>query len=175
MSEATPNLFDLLANTIGPGPFKCAYCAERDWAIQVGAVMTESPEEGPTDTDIREITLVCNSCNNNTLKMAYNLNEEHQHDSLGSSDDWISVKDEVPKISDFDNGDEEDEGLSMMLVACDRGPYHTYRLAYYDFDEDYNPKWFNHMYEDMYGPEDVTHWMPLPKAPKRDTLGRGKV
>ena len=159
MPETTPNLFDLLANTIGPGPFKCAYCAERDWVIQVGAVM-----ENSSDTNIREITLVCNSCDNNTLKMAYNLNEDRQYDSLGSSDDWVAVEDKVPHIPDFDEED-AGEGLSMMLVACDRGPYYTYRLAYYDIDENNNPKWFNHMYEDTYGPEDVTHWMPLPKAP----------
>ena len=166
MTETTPSLFDLLANTLGPGPFKCAYCAERDWTIQIGAVTLDS-----SDTGIREITLVCNSCDNNTLKMTYNLNEKRQHDSLGSSDDWVSVEDKVPHIPDFlfDKEDEEDEGPPMMLVACDRGEYYTYRLAYYDIDENGNPKWFNHMYEDTYGPEDVTHWMPLPTAPKRDT------
>lgn len=65
---------------------------------------------------------------------------------------WISVDDELPpKKGEYDD-------LSNNVLATDGKE--IYESVYnYDFED-----WFTH---DMWGLVNVTHWMPLPQAPKK--------
>jgi hypothetical protein len=68
--------------------------------------------------------------------------DEHPH--------WISIADELPpKKSEYDD-------LSNNVLATDGKE--IYESVYnHDFED-----WFTH---DMWGLDNITHWMPLPKMP----------
>ena len=65
---------------------------------------------------------------------------------------WISVGDELPpKESEYDD-------LSNNVLATDGKE--IYESVYnHDFED-----WFTH---DMWGLDNITHWMPLPQPPKK--------
>ena len=71
-----------------------------------------------------------------------NYADQHPH--------WISVEDELPpKKSEYDD-------LSNNVLATDGKE--IYESVYnHDFED-----WFTH---DMWGLDNITHWMPLPQAP----------
>lgn len=67
-----------------------------------------------------------------------------------SSDSWISVKDELPKIP-------ENKFCADVLAYCNDGTGIV--KAYYEVDGVWN-------YDDYYDVKCVTHWMPLPDDPQ---------
>lgn len=66
--------------------------------------------------------------------------DEHPH--------WISIEDELPPRLD------EDLDVSITVIVCDEV---NIGFGEYDFDK---LKWFSDI-------RSVTHWMPIPKPPKK--------
>lgn len=65
---------------------------------------------------------------------------------------WISVEDELPpKKNEYDD-------LSINVLATDGKE--IYESVYYHESKD----WFTH---DMWGLDNITHWMHKPQAPKK--------
>ena len=68
--------------------------------------------------------------------------------------EWISVKDRLPNLSDFEN----------ELLCCFKGWDDMYFMRILEYDANYEEwsDWQGEVYKN------VTHWMPLPKPPKTD-------
>ena len=74
---------------------------------------------------------------------------------------WINVKDELPPC----NYEIEDGYVSQSVIVTDSG-YHP-SIGFGHLHED--GKWQIYKGEvDFMNPEEITHWMPLPKPPKEE-------
>ena len=82
---------------------------------------------------------------------------------LSKSDDsrWISVEKRLPNLISND----EDGIVSKLVVVLERdNPIPT--IARLEKDEDGDLDWYDMVLEDVFGRNEVTHWMELPNQPK---------
>jgi len=120
--------------------------------------MTKTPEELAEELDRQAILYVSLKARNDVsyyvgmdcYKAGYKAAKESN--SPEKPDGWISVKDRLPEIGEWVliNGPE----------VCQRieSPSASWKAEY---------AW-NTDHESFYYPEDITHWMPLPKPPTEE-------
>jgi len=68
--------------------------------------------------------------------------------------EWISVKDKLPN-------ENSDEGIMVIIPKEEQGKY------YEPFSCDYDGTFYDVNDPDNYFSNLVSHWMPLPKPPKK--------
>lgn len=78
-------------------------------------------------------------------------NAEIKHDPTVNNDGWIAVSERPP------------EDGSDILVYCDDGEETRITACNY-----YNGVWFDCVFNTVMVFKNITHWMPLPKPPKKD-------
>ncbi len=70
---------------------------------------------------------------------------------------WISVKERLPEYGEY---------VLAYGYDCDEYGYKVVRGCFYFGDEEDGESWFVRAIEIVI---EVTHWMPLPEAPKEDS------
>lgn len=93
-------------------------------------------------------------CCDNLIKDALSVIEELQAEIERIQPKWISVSERMP----------EDE--SDIIVYCDDGEESRIVACNYD-----NGVWFDCVFNTVMVFKNITHWMPLPKPPKKDGDG----
>lgn len=89
------------------------------------------------------------------IKKSTNNNKTYAHESAPQTHDsaWISVLDAMP---DYEKGD-------FVLVVTKWGEM---AVACLDWEQGHQPDFWHVVHDKRYDMQDVTHWMPLPPAPK---------
>ena len=106
------------------------------------------------------------------MKAAYVAGADYALDTVQH---WISVEDELPKIEEpyFDYNDEvcDDLKCSKKVIVFADNDFHiaTLNQNYDDGEKSGKPYWFDeeHSEDGAWLDGKVTHWMPLPQAPKK--------